>query len=345
MGPGVKRRPVSFHRTWREFELIEQIRKQADGGGDCLEIGDDASAHRPEAGLLELVTCDALVEGIHWKPAWCDARTLGCKTAAVNLSDIAAMGGTPRRAHLVLALPKKTTKVWVEQFVRALVEELAAHGARLVGGDTNASPGPMLISLTLQGVVRKKEMLCRSGARPGDWLMVTGDLGAAGAGLWELQQSRAPQRLNTYTVQRWRCPRPRVAEGRYLARSGRVHALLDLSDGLAGDLRRLCAASHVGARLHAARLPLAVGTRRTAKSARRPAWSLALQAGEDYELLFAVAPSEALVVADGLRRRLGTPCTLVGEVLPAARGLSLVLPTGKTIALPPGWEHNQPKRA
>jgi thiamine-monophosphate kinase len=197
----------------------------------------------------------------------------------------------------------------------------------------------MMVSLTLQGVVRKKEMLRRRGARPGDWLLVTGDLGGAAAGLLELQRARNPQKLDTYPVQRWRRPMPRLAEGRYLGKSGRVHAALDLSDGLAGDLRRLCAASAVGARIYAEHLPLAESTRRTASARKQPAWSLALQGGEDYELLFAVPPAAAPVLADGLRR-LGTPCTLVGEVLPAARGLSLVLPGGKTAPLPLGWEHN-----
>ena len=343
----MKPRHAAQGRAWREFELIELIRRAAAGSGrrDCLEIGDDASGHRPEPGFLELVTCDALVEGVHWDFAWCDAETLGRKTAAVNLSDIAAMGGTPRRAHLALALPRNMKVTLVEKFIRGLVAELKNHGVILAGGDTNLSPGPMLISLTLQGVVRPKEMLCRSGARPGDWLMVTGDLGAAGAGLWELQHSPAPQRLKTYTVGRWRCPVPRVAEGRFLAQSGCVHALMDLSDGLAGDLRRLCAASRVGARIYAGQLPLAVGTRRTAAARRQPAWSLALQGGEDYELLFAVSPAAAPALAQGLRRRLGTPCTLVGEVLPTARGLSLVLPTGKSTPLPPGWEHNRRGRS
>jgi thiamine-monophosphate kinase len=197
----------------------------------------------------------------------------------------------------------------------------------------------------LQGVVRPKDMLCRRGARPGDWLLVTGDLGAAGAGLWELRKSRSPLKLRTVTAERWRRPTPRLAEGRFLAQSGRVHAMLDLSDGLSGDLRRLCAASGVGARIEAGRLPLAQATRRTAAARQRPAWSLALQDGEDYELLFAASPAAVPALAEGLRRRCGTSCTLVGEVLPAKQGLTLVLPTGKITALPAGWEHNQPERA
>ena len=115
---------------------------------------------------------------------------------------------------------------------------------------------------------------------------------------------------------------------------------MDLSDGLAGDLRRLCAASNVGARVHAGRLPVAVATQRTAKTKRQPVWALALQGGEDYELLFAISPAAAPAIASGLRR-LGTPCTLVGEVLPRERGLNLVLPQGKIVPLPLGWEHNR----
>jgi thiamine-monophosphate kinase len=341
----IKAAPRPGKGAWHEFALIEQIRRAAGnaGRGGGLGIGDDASAHRPEKGRWEVVTVDALVEGVHWDFAWCNARTLGRRTAVVNLSDIAAMGAAPRRAHLVLVLPPATPAALVKEFVGGLVDELETYGARLVGGDTNATPGPMMVSLTLQGVVLKKEMLCRRGARPGDWLLVTGDLGAAAAGLWELQHAPHPHRLGTYPAQRWRCPVPRLAEGRFLAKSGRVHAALDLSDGLAGDLRRLCAASGVGARLYAEHLPLAESTRRAAQSRRLPPWSFALQGGEDYELLFAAPPAAAPALADGLRR-LGTACTLVGEVLPAAREMSLVLPGGKTVPLPPGWEHNRAGR-
>jgi thiamine-monophosphate kinase len=202
-----------------------------------------------------------------------------------------------------------------------------------------------MVSLTVQGVVKPTEMLCRSGARPGDWLLVTGDLGSAGAGLWELQHAHAPQRLKTYTSERWRHPQPRLAEGRLLAQSRRVHALMDLSDGLAGDLRRMCAASGVGARIHAAHLPLAVATQRVAEARRQPAWSLALRSGEDYELLFAVPPAAAPALVGQIERRLGTSCSLVGEILPASQGVSLVLPSGKITALPPGWEHNRAERS
>jgi thiamine-monophosphate kinase len=310
-----------------------------------LGIGDDASAHRPRAGELELVTCDALVEGVHWDWAWCDPESLGRKAAAVNLSDIAAMGGTPHRAHLVLALPPRAATAQVLGVVRGLVDELRQHGARLAGGDTNASPGPMMISLTLQGSVPEAQMLCRRGARPGDWLMVTGDLGAAAAGLLELRHAARPLRRESYAIHRLRRPTPRLAEGRWLAKSGKVSALLDVSDGLAGDVRRMCESSGVGAHLVAEHLPVALETRRVAGRFKRPAWDLALHGGEDYELLFAVRPAEAPGLCGLLKQRLGTSCTWVGQVTRAAQGLTLELPHGKTVPLPRGWEHNHPKGA
>jgi thiamine-monophosphate kinase len=343
--PAARREQACLFPTsgWREFSLIEAIRKisAASGSKDRLGIGDDASAHCPEPGCLELVTCDALIEGIHWEWAWCDPETLGRKAAAVNVSDIAAMGGVPRRAHLVLALPPGAKEKRVLGVVSGLVAELKKYGARLVGGDTNASPGPWMISLTLQGTVAEKHLLRRSGARAGDWLMVTGDLGGAAAGLYEVKHSRSPLRLISYAAQRLRSPIPRLAEARWLAQTGRVHALLDVSDGLASDVRRLCEAGRVGACLYAGHLPVAMDTRRMAKKMKQPAWTVALQGGEDYELLFAVKPQDAPALCRKMQARLGTACTLVGEVVPASQGLTLALPEGKMIKLPAGWEHNR----
>ena len=254
MGRQQVSRPI---RGWREFELIAAIRRQssASSSRDRLGIGDDASAHRPRPGYLELVTCDALIEGVHWEWAWCDPFSLGQKTAAVNLSDLAAMGGIPERAHLALALPRAFPKRSLQQFIRGLVGVLERHGAALVGGDTNASPGPMMITLMLQGAVLEKEMLTRSGARPGDCLMVTGHLGEAAAAL-RLYQKNARARIDPALRERLLHPVPRLAEGRWLARRGRVHALLDLSDGLAGDVRHLAEAGKVGVLLWAGQLPV-----------------------------------------------------------------------------------------
>jgi thiamine-monophosphate kinase len=329
-------------RGWREFDLIAAVRRQwsRTGPGDRLGIGDDAAAHRPPArGWLELVTCDALLEGVHWDFAWCTPREVGRKAAAVNCSDIAAMGGVPQRAYVTLALPPRTGERRALDLMAGLAGELARHGARLAGGDTVASPGPWAVSVTLQGVVRERELLTRSGARPGDALLVTGHLGAAAAGLALARRPGVRTPARRAVQRRLLSPEPRLPEGRVLARSGRVHALLDLSDGLAGDLRRLCEASGVGARVHAARLPIAATTRLAARALRADPLDWALNGGEDYELLFALPLDRAARTAVEVTRRTGTPCTVIGVLTPPRRGLRLVRPSGREDAWPAGWEH------
>lgn len=328
-------------KTWREFRLIGGIRRRFArlGPGDVLGLGDDAAAYRPERGRLELVTCDALLEGVHWDFAWCGPRALGRKTAAVNLSDIAAMGGIPRRAYLTLALPRSAQERMALEIAAGLDAELKRCGARLAGGDTVASPGPMMLSLTLQGAVPENELLTRAGARPGDCILVTGHLGAAGAGLQFARNPALASPARRAVLRKLLTPVPRLAEGRVLARSGRVTAAMDLSDGLAGDLRRLAEAGGVGARVEAARLPIAPATRRAARDCGGDAVALALSGGEDYELLFTAAPADAPRLIRAVKARTGTPCAVVGEILPARKGLRLTELDGRERPLPAGWEH------
>ncbi len=327
--------------AWREFQLIADIRRLAGTRSkDRLGIGDDASAYTPaQKTQLEIVTCDALVENVHWSWQWCDPGQLGRKAAAAALSDIAAMGGTPARAHVVLAAPARMRAKTLRQLMAGLVKSLASHGARLTGGDTVSSPGPLLLAITVQGTVPRQELLSRQGARTGDVLMVTGHLGGAAAGLAYLRTKRKlPARLRGVTRD-WLEPKPRIREGRIFARSGQVHAMLDISDGLAGDVRHLARASRVGIRLYAGQLPLGMATRLAAKALRQDPMTWALSGGEDYELLLAVSPRHAEALSRRVKARIGTPCTIVGEVLPARQGLSLVQPDGTIAALPPAWEH------
>lgn len=327
---------------WREFDLIAAVRTRyaRRGPGDRLGIGDDAAAYRPAArGRLELLTCDALIEGVHWDFAWCTPREVGRKAAAVNCSDLAAMGGSPQRACVTLALPERTAPRAALDLMAGLSGELARHGARLVGGDTVASPGPWAVSVTLQGVVRERELLTRSGARPGDALLVTGHLGAAAAGLALARRPLLRTPARPAVLRRLLAPEPRLAEGRALARSRRVHALLDLSDGLAGDLRRLCEAGGVGARVHATRVPLAATTRLAARALGVDPLVWALSGGEDYELLFALPLVDAARAAAEVTRATGTPCTVIGEITALRRGLRLVRADGREAAWPEGWAH------
>lgn len=339
MGPGkaVSRRTPN---AWRELQLIDMIRR-ASGPPRPGEvgIGDDAAAYRPDPGGMEIVTCDALVEGVHWEPSWCGPRELGAKTAAVNLSDIAAMGGRPQRAYLTLALGPRVTRAWVAAFISSLVRTLRRYGARLAGGDTVASPGPAMISLTLQGVTENKHPLLRSGAKAGDVILVTGELGGAAAGLGLARAKIRPTAWSRPVLQRLLEPKPRVPAGRLLAQSGRVHAMVDLSDGLGSDLRRLAQAGRVGAKIFASLLPIAMTTRLAARQLKKSVLELALAGGEDYELLFTAAPSQTPELIRILRQKVKCPCTVIGEILPLRAGLSVVKPDGRVEPLPPGWEH------
>jgi thiamine-monophosphate kinase len=307
-------------------------------------LGDDAAAYRPDPGLAEVVTCDALVEGVHWDFAWCTPRELGRKSAAVNCSDIAAMGGSPRRAYLSLALPARFSESAALEVVNGLAAELRRHGARLAGGDTVSSPGPMMLALTLQGTVRARELVSRSGAQPGDWLVVTGDLGAAAAGLRLAQKPSLRSAARAAVISRLLRPEPRLREARVLARSLRVTAMLDISDGLAGDLRRLTEASQVGARVRADRLPISSATRRAAGDLGEDALGLALSGGEDYELLFTLPPAAAPRLLKAVRIATGTRCTVVGEIVPARRGLKIIAAGGRESEWPAGWEHKGGKK-
>lgn len=305
-----------------------------------LGIGDDAAAYVPTRTHLQLVTCDALVESVHWDFDWCTPRELGSKTAAVNLSDLAAMGGIPERAYLVLALPRAMRERSVHAFLDGITKTLALHGARLAGGDTVSSPGPMMVSLTLQGSVLKKEMLVRSGARPGDAILVTGYLGGAAAGLAWVRGRRPSGSAPREIMRRLNAPIPRLAAGRCLARSGRVHAALDLSDGLGTDLRRLAEASRVGAEVWTRALPVSTATRLAAAKLHLDPVRLAVAGGEDYELLFTCAEPDAPGLIRRLRTEAQTPCAVIGRILEQRAGVYLEEDAGKKISMPKGWEHN-----
>lgn len=224
---------------------------------------------------------DALLEGVHFDHRL-SAADVGYKAIAASVSDVCAMGATPSWATLALSLPQERS-AWVESFAAGLAEACAAFGVALVGGDTTASPGPVVVSVTMGGDLLGRAWL-RSGAGVGDDLWVTGTLGSAGAG-WRLQ---APSASALASLRR---PVPPVAFGRALARQQLVTAAMDLSDGLAADLVRLCAASGRSARLDLTALPL--------DTALPDALDHALRGGEDYQLLFTARPRhrEALLAA------------------------------------------------
>jgi thiamine-monophosphate kinase len=294
----------------REDEWLERLRARArPGAGVLLGIGDDAAVLRAPSAVDWVLTTDSLVDGVHL-PQQAGAADWGHKLAAVNLSDLAAMGADPVAALLNLTLPE-LDPVWLEPFFAALDEQLARHGAVLVGGNT--ARGPRVLGLTAIGTVPGGRALSRSGARPGDGVYVSGTLGGAALGLERLMQGREAA---ASWVERQLRPTPRVELGRALR--DLASACIDVSDGLARDLDRLARASGVGAALALDVLPLEPGL-----PAQR-AESLALYGGEDYELLFTVAPEQEAALCR-IADRLAVRLTRIGVVtaqpgLRAARG-------------------------
>jgi thiamine-monophosphate kinase len=304
------------HTDLGEFELIRRFfmpRDAAHGApsGVVLGIGDDAAvlALPPDTELVAAV--DTIVAGRHFPPST-DARSIGHRALAVNLSDLAAMGATPAWATLSLTLPTADA-AWLERFSAGLLDLADAHGVALVGGDTTR--GPLNVSVQILGHVPRGTALRRGGARAGDLLAVTGTLGDAGAGLAFVTQPDAikDRRAALELIQRFDYPTPRVEFG--LAARGIASAAMDLSDGLVGDLPKLAQASGLAARVAVERLPLSNAMRNAVPIEQARDWALA--AGDDYELLVAV-PAPRFAQLNTAAARLNLTLTAVGELRPGS---------------------------
>jgi thiamine-monophosphate kinase len=320
-----------------EFGLIERIGRTAarDAKRVLVGIGDDAAALALAPASTLLATTDMLLEGVHFDLGTTDLSSLGWKSAAVNLSDIAAMGGTPRFCLTSLGLPASLTAEGVAELYRGLNACLKRYRTALAGGDTCRSRTGLVISITLLGEAAKGRAVTRSGARPGDLLFVTGTLGDSAAGL-ELLRARGKgqgargREEEKKLIERHLRPMPRVSEGMLLA--GVASAMIDVSDGLSSDLAHLCEQSGVGAEVLADRVPLSKELR-SVRGFTRPAAEYALSGGEDYELLFTVPRAKL-----GRLRSLRIKATEIGSI---TRGRTVMLvEVGRKRPLPPsGYDH------
>ena len=295
-----------------EFELIESFfRRDSDADGVILGVGDDGALLRPEPGSDLVAVVDTLVSGVHF-PDGLDASDVGWRTAAVNLSDIAAMGGTPRWATLALTLPAPDRN-WLSAFSDGLYSALGRFGVTLVGGDTTRGDR-LVVTLQLLGEVPAGKGLRRDGARPADLLFVSGHPGDAAAGLRLLRDGAD---LSGPLVDRFRRPEPRLSLGRGL--DTLASAVIDLSDGLHADVGKLAASSGVRVTLEIDDLPLSPAL---LKAFPDEASILALAGGDDYELAFAAPPENASSVAR-LGEQLGVTLTAIGQ-FSAGNGVSCV---------------------
>jgi len=276
-----------------EFGLIERIRHQAPQGPDVFRgIGDDAAELILPAGHHLLTSTDLLIENVHFRRDWTDCESLGHKAVAVNLSDIAAMGAIPRYLYLGLACPGDTDLDDITAFLTGAIDEARRYNVALVGGDTCHSPGPWLISVTIEGSAPANQSIGRNGARPGDLIMVSGTVGDSALALALLCDGKMPEHS---LLARHHRPTPQVELGRLLGERRLASAMIDISDGLAGDLVHILHSSRVDGLIEECKLPLSEVFRRITEG--QPALrELALYGGEDYELLFTVPPDRAAEV-------------------------------------------------
>jgi thiamine-monophosphate kinase len=298
-----------------EDKLIQKISKAAakarfGGHAKFLGIGDDAALWKPRPGHEVILTCDWFLEGTHFLRDKHPPDTVGWKSLARALSDIAAMGGAPVCFLLSLALPTGLIGSWLDVFLAGLSHAARRFSCPLAGGDTTRR-NEVLINITVIGQVASRRAVLRSGARPGHALFVSGHLGEAELGLRLLRKSgRIASRKKRSLLEKHLYPQPRLALGRWLAEQQLASAMMDLSDGLSTDLRRLCASSKVGARIDAAKIPtLRISFPFPDRSF--DSLELALHGGDDYELLFSVPANKAQQIP---RSHEGVPITRIGEI-------------------------------
>lgn len=327
-----------------EFGLIRRLREQlaADPlrAGVALGIGDDCAV-LGTGQRLTLLTTDALVESVHFRFDLATPYEVGGRALAANLSDIAAMSGQPTVAVVAAGIPPSVEVETMEELYRGMADMAARFGASLVGGDTvKATDGHLWLALSVMGEVEKKRLVTRSGARSGDLLMVTGTLGDAAAGLLSLVKGNGSRRgVHQTLLAAHLSPVPRIAEMRAATSAGGVTAGMDLSDGLASDLHRLCEESKVGALVQVEALPISEACRKAAKKLGTEAVELALSGGEDFQLLLAVDRDRADVVQYAIENRTGTTATVIGEVRPPSQGVRKRNPDGSLSELVGGYRH------
>lgn len=309
-----------------EKALIRRIRSQAGRSkGAALRggvgIGDDCAVVPIPRGHQALITTDFTLEDVHFRRAWHPAESVGHRCLARGLSDIAAMGGEPLAVFLSLALPRDLPQSWVDGFLRGLLKLAGNFKINLAGGDTAQSPGGVLADIVALGSVPKGKAVLRSGARPGDRIYVTGELGSSAAALNLLSRGK---KLRPKDYPRHFHPTPRIEVGRFLREKKLASSMIDVSDGLSTDLGHICEESGVGAEIDSAAIPVA----------RKVDLSFALHGGEDYELLFTAAAGRKVpsqIAGVGVRE--------IGIVTPGRKVCLRDKDGSKQELKPQGWEH------
>ncbi len=302
-----------------EFGLIGRLARLLPKAPYVVEgIGDDCAVVRVGDRLL-LVTSDLFIEDVHFRKRHATAEDIGWKAAASAMSDIAAMGGSPLFCLVSLACQEDTSAQWVEDLYQGISNVLSRFGAVVVGGDTTSTVGPLTVDVFVAGLAVSNRYLRRKGAQAGDLLMVTGLPGLSAAGFHALEHGVAAEAL----ARAHRQPRPRIPEGQWLCAHPAVHAMIDVSDGLAQDAGHLADASGLGVNLHASQLPISSELQDYCTMQLLDPRQFVLTGGEDYELAFAMSPGQHERTLEDFHHEFRTDISIIGEFTDQWQGVRL----------------------
>lgn len=304
-----------------EFEIIRKIQNAVtihDPHVIC-GIGDDCAVVEKGGGVCFLLTTDCVVEKIHFEPKHFTAFEVGKRAFAASLSDIAAMGGTPKYALITLGIPRTTTEKWIDELTMGFLQEAQSFNVSIVGGDISRSPNGFWASLTQVGEVESRQCKFRRGAKKGDLVFVTGPLGSSALGLHLLKKGKTGE--SPY-VRAYKTPRARIGAGQFLGKETGVNSMIDLSDGLLQDLGHILEQSHAGARLKFSQVPREKDLELLAREYKLSLHDLVLGGGEDYQLLFTIDPSTE---ADMQKRaaKVGFKFYPIGTIVDGEEGLKV----------------------
>jgi thiamine-monophosphate kinase len=328
-----------------EFGLIKKIRKLMEregirANGVTLGIGDDCASFLPDPGYETLITCDCMVEGRHYLPGRITPFDLGRRAMVMNISDIAAMGGIPLYALVSLGLKKNTAVEYIEDMYRGFLKELNPLNAAVIGGNITGSEHSEFINITLIGKVESERALCRSGAKAGDSILVTGYPGQAAAGLKILLENPDDNDgLKNTLVAAYNRPSHRAKEGRAVALSGLATSMIDISDGLLGDLSHICEDSNMGAKIFRNRLPISQPMCNLINPQGWDIFETIIGDSDDYELIITCTPENTAKIKGAIAEVSNVPVTEIGTITGRA-GIRLITSDGVSHPVrTTGWDH------
>ena len=335
-----------------EFELIRKIMNKLPSTTSevIMGAGDDTGVIKISKNSYLLATTDSQVEGVHFLTQFAAPTDIGRKSVAVNVSDIAAMGGIPTyclvslilpRTIMVRGVPKTLQEDYADKLYDGIVEECKRYDIQIIGGNISTGQG-LVVDIFMLGKTKPSRLLLRKGAKPGDKILVTGSLGGANAGLQLLLNKKLEVKAESRKalLSKQFTPIPRLKEAQIIAGKQCATSMIDISDGLGADLNHICESSKVGARIYEEKIPVNDEVREVAKELNKNELELAISGGEDYELMFTAPKNMTSDIVSAVKQGTGTEISVIGEILPEDEGEWLVLKNGKTIPLPVGgWDH------